>query len=117
MYAIRSYYEEPRIFTAYAAVFASDLSIVALVRHRTTHPGFKLAYSVVWSIGKGLLLLIPSIVLFHGLGFAALGSYAAAALAVTLTTALFAMIQPRLTYFPVDAARWLRQSAVSYNFV
>ena len=105
--------QEPGIFAAYAAVFASDLSIVALVRHRHVHPGAALAYSVLWSIGKGLLLLIPSIVLFQGLSLAALTNYAGAALAVTVATTLFAMIQPRLTHFPVDTARWLRQSVVT----
>ena len=105
--------QDPRIFTAYAAVFGSDLSMVALVRHRHAHPDVRLAYSVLWSIGKGLLLLVPSIVLFWGLGVAALKSYAAATLAVILATALFAMLQPRLRHFPVDTARWLRQSVVT----
>lgn len=105
--------QDPRLFAAYAAVFGSDLSIIALVRHRNAHPDVSLGYSVPWSIGKGLLLLIPSIVLFQGLTVAALTSYAGAALAVTVATVLFATIQPRLTHFPVDTARWLRQSMVT----
>ncbi|MGB7933049.1 MAG: hypothetical protein WCH04_12630 [Gammaproteobacteria bacterium] len=105
--------QDPRIFAGYAAVFGSDLSIVALVRHRHVHPGASLFYSVLWSIGKGLLLLIPSIVLFQGLSLAAAMSYAGAALAVTVSTVLFTMIQPRLTQFPVDTARWLRQSVIT----
>jgi len=105
--------QDPRLFAAYAAVFSTDLSIIALVRHRHAHPDASLAYSVLWSIGKGLLLLIPSIVLFQGLTLAALTSYTGAALAVAVATVLFAMIQPHLTHFPVDTARWLRQSVIT----
>jgi phytol kinase len=105
--------QDPRIFAAYAAVFGADLSIIALVRHRRFHPRGSVSYSVLWSIGKGLLLLVPSIVLYQGLTLAALASYAGAALAVAVATAVFAIIQPRLEQFPVDTARWLRQSTVT----
>ena len=106
------HYQDPRIFAAYAAVYGADLSIIALVRHRRARPSTSLRHSVLWSTGKGILLLIPSILLFQGLTGAAIVSLAAAALAVFVATILFAAIQPELEHFPVDTGRWLRQSVV-----
>jgi phytol kinase len=107
------HYQYPGLFGAFAAVFGSDLAIIALVRHRRAWPAAPLTYSILWSTGKGILLLIPSILLFHGLTTAALTSLAAAALAVAAATVLFAAIQPNLEHFPVDTLRWLRQAIVT----
>ncbi len=107
------HYQDPRLFGAYAAVFGSDLSIIALVRHRRARPASSLTDGILWSTGKGILLLIPSILLFQGLTTAALASLAAAALAVAAATVLFAVIQPHLERFPVDTLRWLRQAIVT----
>jgi phytol kinase len=106
-------YQDGRIFAAYAAVYGADLSIIALVRHRRAQPGSSMRESVAWSSFKGILLLIPSILLFQGLGAAALLSLAGAALAVIAATIVFAAIQPGLERFPVDNGRWLRQSVVA----
>ena len=105
-------YQDPRIFAAYAAVYGADLAIIALVRHRRAQPATSLRGSVLWSSAKGILLLLPSILLFQGLNAAALVSLAAAALAVIAATGLFALIQPELERYPVDSGRWLRQSIV-----
>ncbi len=105
-------YQDPRIFAAYAAVYGADLAIIALVRHRRAQPATSLRGSVLWSSAKGILLLLPSILLFQGLNAAALVSLAAAALAVIAATSLFALIQPELERYPVDSGRWLRQSIV-----
>lgn len=107
------YYQDPRIFAAYAAVYGADLSIIALVRHRRARPSTSLRDSVAWSSAKGILLLIPSTLLFQGLSAAAVISLGAAALAVIAATILFASVQPELERFPVDNGRWLRQSVVA----
>lgn len=106
-------YQDARIFAAYAAVYGADLSIIALVRHRRAQPGSPLRDSVAWSSAKGILLLIPSILLFQGLSAAAMLSLGGAALAVVAATIVFAAIQPELEGFPVDSGRWLRQSMIA----
>ncbi|MGA7950691.1 MAG: hypothetical protein WCA45_11120 [Thiobacillaceae bacterium] len=106
-------YQDPRIYAAYAAVYGADLSIIALVRHRRAQPGTSLRNSIAMSSAKGILLLIPSILLFQGLRVAAMLSFGGAALAVVAATMVFATVQPELERFPVDSGRWLRQSVVA----
>ena len=107
------YLQDARLFSAYAAVYGADLAIIALVRHRRAQPGSTMLDSLAWSSAKGILLLIPSILLFQGLGAATLLSLGGAALAVIVATIVFAAIQPELERFPVDSGRWLRQSIVA----
>lgn len=99
------------IFAPFAAVYGADLAIIALVRHRRALPQLALSRSIAASTLKGILLLIPSILLYQGPNLAALVSIGAASLAVIAATVLFARMQPGLDQFPIGNDRWLRQAA------
>ncbi|SFN81000.1 phytol kinase [Formivibrio citricus] len=107
------HYQNPMIFAAYAAIYGSDLAIIALVRQRNARPQSPMQASMAWSCLKGALLLVPSILLFQGVTLAALGSLAAATLAVVASTILFALLQPNIELYPVDGVRWLRQALIT----
>lgn len=101
----------PAIFAPFAAVYGADLAIIALVRHRRALPQVALSRSIAVSTLKGILLLVPSILLYQGASPDALVSIGAASLAVAAATILFARTQPGLDQFPIGNDRWLRQAA------
>lgn len=104
---------DPRLFSPFAAVFGTDLAIIALVRQRHAAPESRPWRSVAVSCVKGVMLLIPSILLFRGANIEAAMDIAAAALAVLTSTLWFARTQPALEQFPVGNDRWLRQALIA----
>jgi phytol kinase len=100
-------------FYPFAAAFAANLAIIALVRHRHAEPEARLTGAVLASTAKGMLLLAPSIVLVDGLALAAAVNLVACTAAVALAVAMFAAVQPSLDSYPVSTARWLRQAIIT----
>lgn len=100
-------------FYPFAAAFASNLAIIALVRHRHAEPESRLSEAVLVSAAKGLLLLLPSIALVDGISLPAAMNLAACTAAVVLCVLLFAAVQPSLAAYPVGTVRWFRQAVVT----
>ncbi len=100
-------------FYPFAASFAANLAIIALVRHRHAEPESRLSGAVLRSAAKGLLLLVPCIVLVDGFVPAAAVNLLACTGAVVLAVAIFAGVQPSLDAYPVGTGRWLRQAIIT----
>ena len=106
-------FEQPVWFAAYAAAFAANLSIVALVRQRTAEPFSHLRRAVIASACKGMLVVVPSLILAMGATPLAAAGMISGGIAVLAATAAFAAFQPDMTRFPVDKRRWARQAVWS----
>lgn len=100
-------------FYPFAAAFAANLAIIALVRHSHAEPESPRLWVVLVSTGKGVLLLAPSILLVDGIAPAAVLNILACTGAVVLAVAIFAATQPSLETYPVGTARWLRQAVLT----
>lgn len=97
-------------FYPFAATFAVDLAIIALVRYKYAEPESRWTTAVLISTGKGILLLAPSIVLVDGIAPAAAINIIVCTAAVLLAVVMFAAMQPSLETYPIGTARWLRQA-------
>ncbi len=100
-------------FYPFATAFAANLAIIALVRNRHADPGVPLSWALLSAIGKGALLLAPSLLLVDGVTPAAAVNLLVGTVAVVISTAAFALLQPALADYPVGTARWLRQALVT----
>ena len=104
--------EAGALFFPFAACFGANLAIIALVSHKFADPGVAWRSAVSTSTAKGMLVVLPSVLVMDGFTWAALLDLAAGLLAVYAATAIFYRVQPWLGEFPVDARRWVRQSVV-----
>lgn len=105
--------QEAIYFYPFAAAFAANLAITALVRHRYAYPDMPWAQALAVSTTLGLVVLVPTVLLFGGLTHDSalyLGAGAASVLAALL---LFAGTEPRIARYPVGSSRWLRQALVT----
>ncbi len=100
-------------FYPFAASFAANLAIIALVRHRYAEPASPWPAALLISTGKGMLLLAPAIVLVDGIAPAGAVNFLASTAAVVLAVAIFAAMQPSLESYPVGPVRWLRQAILT----
>lgn len=100
-------------FYPFAAAFAANMGVIALVRHKHAEPQSRWMVAMLVSIGKGVLVLIPSILLVDGVTLLAVVNFLVCTAAVVLAVAIFAAIQPSLETYPVGTARWLRQAMVT----
>lgn len=104
--------KEPAVFFPFAACFGANVAIIALVRQKFANPGVPWRRAVSTNVAKGMLVIVPSVLVMDGFTGAALFDLAAGLLAVYVATALFYRLQPGLETFPVDAGRWFRQSGI-----
>lgn len=100
-------------FYPFAAAFAANLAIIALVRYRHALPESRCSSALLNSCSKGGLLLLPSILLVDGMTPMTLLNLAAGMLAVAVSLLIFALLQPALESYPVDTPRWLRQALIT----
>lgn len=100
-------------FYPFAAAFAANLAIIALVRHRHAAPESRWLWPVLVSTGKGVLLLVVSILLVDGFALSAAANLVICSTAVLLAVVAFTLIQPSIEAYPVGTARWLRQAIVT----
>ncbi len=105
--------DQPLLFYPYAAAFAANLAIIALVRYLHTHPEKNAATTIALCSGKSLALLVPSIVLFSGLTTRSLVALLFGIFSVIGTLALFYHYQPRITSYPINTRRWIRQAFIT----
>ncbi len=100
-------------FYPFATAFAANLAIIALVRHRHAEPEARWSVALTNSVAKGVLLLIPSILVVDGPAPVAMLNLLAGTAGVVVATAVFAALQPSIERYPVGTPRWLRQAIVS----
>jgi len=101
------------LFYPYAAAFAGNLAIIGLVRYLHTHPDKSAANAIALSMGKALVLLIPSIWLFSGLTTNSLIALLFCILSVVCALSLFYHYQPKITSYPINSQRWGRQALIT----
>ena len=104
---------EAVFFYPFAAAFAANLAIIALVRYRHAEPESRWSAAILNSIGKGVLLLLPSILLVDGFVPMAVLNLLLCTLAVIVSVLIFAKVQPSLESYPVGTPRWLRQAIIT----
>jgi phytol kinase len=100
------------LLAPFASCFASNVAIIALVRHKRVAPALAWRKAVSANVAKGMLVVVPAALVLHGFTPAAIADLAFGLIAVYAATAIFYRLQPRLSEFPVDAARWIRQALV-----
>ncbi|MES1172333.1 MAG: hypothetical protein ABUL77_03765 [Bacteroidota bacterium] len=98
-------------FAGYNAIFASQLAVIAMARHKHAVPDVRWLTLVSINAGKGVLFLVPSVVLAAALGRGTWLHVPESAATVVVATVVFSRIQPALDSDPIDAARWIRQAA------
>jgi phytol kinase len=97
-------------FAGYNAIIASQLAVIALVRHKHAEPGIGWIAVVSINAGKGVLFMVPPIALAAGLGLGSVRYLAESMGTVIVATVGFSRLQPALETYPIDAARWIRQA-------
>lgn len=100
-------------FYPFAAAFAANLAIIALVRYRNAEPESLWRSALLNSTGKGVLLLVPSLLIVDGFSAIAAVNLLACTAAVVFSMVIFAAVQPSLETYPVNTARWLRQAIIT----
>jgi len=103
---------EAAMFFPFAACFGANVAIIALVRQKAAFPetGWRKALSV--NAAKGMVVVVPAILVMEGLSWSTLLDLGAALLAVYAATAAFYRLKPAVPDFTEDAGQWARQSAV-----
>jgi phytol kinase len=104
--------EEPALFYPFAACFASNVAIIALVRHKYAMPGIGWRQAIAASVAISMVVIIPSVLVVDGVTLNALLNATACLVAVFLAAAIFYRLQPGLSAFPVDGPRWARQAVI-----
>ena len=104
--------EELALLLPFAACFGSNVAIIALVRHKVVAPELHWRQAVSANVAKGMLVVVPSVLVLDRFTLSALLDIAFGLIAVYAATAIFHRLQPGLSSFPVDAGRWTRQALV-----
>jgi hypothetical protein len=104
--------EDPALLLPFAACFGSNVAIIALVRHLFAVPELPWRLAVSSNVAKGMVVIVPTVLAADGFAGAALVDLASCLVAVYAATAIFHRLQPALSEFPVDAARWVRQAII-----
>jgi phytol kinase len=105
--------DEARMLLPFAACFGANLAIIALVRQKTATPELGARRAISGAVAMGLLVVVPTLFAFNGFALTLAVDLAFGLLALYVATALFYRVQPALSTFPVDGARWLRQAAIA----
>lgn len=103
---------EPALYYPFVSCFAADVSIIALVRHKSAVPSLGRFSAIFINTAKSLVIIIPSVLVMDGFDVGAGLNVGACLVAVLAATLLFYELQPGLDTFPVDAGRWLRQATI-----
>lgn len=104
--------EEPTLYYPFVACFASNMSIIALVRHKFAMPEIGWGQAILLNVAIGMVVVIPSVLVMDGMTFNGLLDSAACLIAVLTATVIFYRLQPALCEFPVDGPRWVRQAVI-----
>lgn len=104
--------EEPTLYYPFVACFASNMSIIALVRHKFAMPEIGWGQAIWLNVAIGMVVVIPSVLVMDGMTFNGLLDSAACLIAVLTATVIFYRLQPALCEFPVDGPRWVRQAVI-----
>jgi hypothetical protein len=105
-------FEEPALYYPFVACFASNVAIIALVRHKFTMPQIDWRQALPANVATSMVVIIPSVAAMDGVTWNALLDAAACLAAVIMATAIFYRLQPALAAFPVDGPRWVRQAVI-----
>lgn len=103
---------EPWAFYPFVACFAANVAIIALVRHKFAMPELGRFHAIAVNVAKGMIVVVPSVLVMDGLSLRALVDMGICLVAVFIATALFYQFQPALSTFPVDGPRWVRQAVI-----
>jgi phytol kinase len=98
------------LFYPFVACFGANVAIIALVRHKFAVPDLPWRRALSANVAKGMLVVVPSVLVMDGVTTAGALDIAACLIAVAAATAIFYRMQPGLADFPVDARRWILQS-------
>jgi phytol kinase len=102
--------EAQAVYFPFVACFGANVAIIALVRHKFAVPDLPWRRALSANVAKGMLVVVPSVLVMDGFTVAAALDIAACLIAVYAAAAIFYRMQPGLADFPVDAGRWVRQS-------
>lgn len=105
--------DEVRMLLPFAACFAADLAIIALIREKTATPEVGWRVAVSSAVLKSMVVIVPTVLALDGFALIVAIDLAFGLLAVYVATAVFYRLQPALSTFPVDGGRWLRQAVVA----
>lgn len=104
---------EPAVFYPFVSCFAANVAIIALVRHKFAVPELGRFHAISVNVAKGMIVVVPSVLVMDGLKFKAWLDMGVCLMAVSAATAIFYRLQPALSTFPVNGPRWARQAAVA----
>jgi phytol kinase len=96
----------------FATCYGADLAILGLMRLVARMPGISVREAVSIATARGMLVVVPAVLVQSGFTARAAVDLASCLVAVYAATAVFARLQPDLGKEPVDAARWMRQVVV-----
>jgi hypothetical protein len=96
---------EQAFFYSFVACFAANVAIIALVRHKFVTPEVRWFHAMSANMKKGMIVVVPSVLVMDGLTLKALLDMSGCLIAVLVATAIFYELQPALSTFPVDGPR------------
>lgn len=103
---------EPSLLLPFATCYGADLAILGLMRLAARVPGIALREAVSIASLRGMLVVVPAVVVQSGITVNALVDLAGCLVAIYAGTATFARLQPKLADEPFDTSRWVRQVAI-----
>jgi phytol kinase len=103
---------EPALILPFAACCGANIAIIELV-HRHAAPGLPWRQAASASVAKGLLAVVPAVLLLDGVRPAALLDLAFGLLAVFTAAVVFSCLEPLRGPLPANAARWIWQAVAA----
>ena len=100
----------PEFFYPYVGALAANLSIIAIVRRKYVAPEMPLRTLFLRDGWKGILILVPSILVVDGLTPMLLVHFLVGVVTIFVASVFFSAFQPALETYPADMSRWIRQS-------
>jgi phytol kinase len=104
--------QEPSLLLPFATCYGANIAIIALMRLVARVPDIRLRDAASIATAKGLLVVVPPVLVQSGLTIAAALDLAGCLIALYAATIAFGRLQPDLARQSIDLGRWVRQVSV-----
>ena len=109
----QSVFDSPELYYPFVAAIAASLAMVCSVRSRLTDVVSTLRATIVSCASKGLVILVPCLLIVDGFSVAMLIGLALGVITVVLATAVFNVAESRLERYASHPWRWTYPSVIA----
>lgn len=104
--------QEASLLLPFATCYGANIAIVALMRLAARVPGVGLRDAASIATAKGMLVVVPPVLVQSGLTIGAALDLAGCLVALYVATMAFGRLQPDLARQSIEAPRWIRQVTI-----